>query len=284
MPSDGVPLLNRSASIALLVALPLAAVPPLPAGRAEPLPAAAEPLSCPPPERTRPAALSSQLLPPSPAAADGVAPAAAGRDYRHRLARPAAGWPTRRHWCVWLEPLDARGPQTRWDRRWMEAVRAALGRWDRELAIRTVDDPAAAQVRILRQRPPLRRDRHDRPRASHGRATLQVMEVRRRGTWWLEPHVTVLISPDQRAAAIEATALHELGHAFGLWGHSENPGDAMAAVPNARPVVDLTDNDRSTLRWLYAQPTPFRRPLPDQPGGDPAPPDRNPDPDRGITP
>ena len=90
---------------------------------------------------------------------------------------------------------------------------------------------------------------------------LALVEVSRGGTWRLEPHVEVLISPGQRELAIEATALHELGHAFGLWGHSDDAGDAMAVAPGADPVVTLSDRDRATLRWLYRQPTGFGRPF-----------------------
>jgi predicted Zn-dependent protease len=83
---------------------------------------------------------------------------------------------------------------------------------------------------------------------------LQLLQVQRAGVWSLEPQVAVLISPGQAEPAIQATALHELGHAFGLWGHSDQPGDAMAVSPGAQPVLELSPRDRATLRWLQAQP------------------------------
>ena len=78
--------------------------------------------------------------------------------------------------------------------------------------------------------------------------------MQRQGTWQLEPNVTVLISPGQAQPAIQATALHELGHAFGLWGHSDQPGDAMAVSPGAQPILQLSNRDLRTLQWLQQQP------------------------------
>lgn len=200
---------------------------------------------------------------PQPSAA--VAPGASGEDYRQRLRPTAFGWPRLDHWCVWVEPAATGGAGQRWDALWLGAVERALDQWKRELTIIRVEDPAAAQVRILRRRPPLQRQATGRTRASHGRAELAVVEADRGAGWILEPQVQVLISPGQRPEATEATALHELGHAFGLWGHSDDPADAMAAVPGARPVLELSGRDRATLRWLYAQPTRFGAPLPSAP-------------------
>ena len=55
-----------------------------------------------------------------------------------------------------------------------------------------------------------------------------------------------------------AEALHELGHGFGLWGHSDRPDDVMTAVPGPRPPSDLSPRDRETLRWLLGRPSLFR--------------------------
>lgn len=188
-------------------------------------------------------------------------PAAGPEDYRQRLRPTGYGWPRLDHWCVWVEPAATGGAGQRWDALWLGAVERALGQWQQELTITRVEDPAAAQVRILRRRPPLQQQANGRTRASHGRAELALVEADRGAGWILEPRVQVLISPGQRPEATEATALHELGHAFGLWGHSDDPADAMAAVPGARPVLELSGRDRATLRWLYGQPTRFGQPV-----------------------
>jgi hypothetical protein len=202
-----------------------------------------------------PAATVLEVLPPpAPDQSRGLAsfasePAPSAKDYRHQLIGTAYGWPRLDHWCVWVEPASPEGPAARWDQAWLEAVEAALAGWAELVSLQRVSQPEQAQVRILRRRPPLRGNR-----ASHGRADLQLVLVQRPRQLVLEPQVVVQISPGQRGEAIQATALHELGHAFGLWGHSEMPGDAMAAIPGPRPVLELSSRDRATFLWLQQQP------------------------------
>ena len=175
--------------------------------------------------------------------------------YGSVLATTSLGPPVLQRWCVWLEPADHQPPD-RWEQRWTLALESALSVWEEVLPITRVMSPAQAHIQIFHRRPPRRRI-GSKWRASNGRSRLQVVEVQRRGQWRLEPHVDVLVSPELRASGIEATAVHELGHAFGIWGHSPQPDDVMAVHQNQTPVLNLSERDQVTLNWLYQKATNF---------------------------
>jgi len=55
-------------------------------------------------------------------------------------------------------------------------------------------------------------------------------------------------------SAVYAVALHEMGHALGLLGHSDDPRDIMCPGTWRIPDQGLSARDRNTLRELYAGP------------------------------
>lgn len=213
--------------------------------------------------------------PPSPSTATAAEPALASTpvqavplppdslppDYRQRLRPTTLGWPILKRWCVWVEPATDGQPADRWQQRWSEAVDQALTQWAGLLPLQRVDRPEAAQILLFRRRPPRQLGADGRLRASHGRALLSLRQVDRGLGLKLEPLVHLVLSPDQRAEALQATALHELGHGLGLWGHSDSSHDVMASRPGPKPILRLSDRDRATLTWLYSQSTRFGQPL-----------------------
>ena len=175
--------------------------------------------------------------------------------YASSIATTSLGPPVLKHWCVWVQPAAAM-PANRWDQRWLDQVSSALTTWDALVPLTLVDSPDHANVLIHRQRP-ARRQVAGVWRASNGRTQLQVVDVQRQGRRRLEPLVKVMVSPGLRAEALQATALHELGHAFGLWGHSSVPTDVLAISQGERPVLVPSQRDRLTLAWVMQQTTRF---------------------------
>ena len=203
-----------------------------------------QPELCPPQQQVRTLQLALERQPP------GQRPG-----YASSIATTSLGPPVLKHWCVWVQPAAAT-PANRWDQRWLDQVSSALTTWRALVPLTLVDNPDQANVLIHRQRP-ARRQVAGVWRASNGRTQLQVVDVQRQGRRRLEPLVKVMVSPGLRAEALQATALHELGHAFGLWGHSSVPTDVLAISQGESPVLVPSQRDRLTLAWVMQQTTRF---------------------------
>ena len=203
-----------------------------------------QPELCPPQQQVRTLQVALERQPP------GQRPG-----YASSIATTSLGPPVLKHWCVWVQPAAAT-PVNRWDQRWLDQVSSALTTWGALVPLTLVDNQDQANVLIHRQRP-ARRQVAGVWRASNGRTQLQVVDVQRQGRRRLEPLVKVMVSPGLRAEALQATALHELGHAFGLWGHSSVPTDVLAISQGESPVLVPSQRDRLTLAWVMQQTTRF---------------------------
>lgn len=203
-----------------------------------------QPELCPPQQQVRTLQVALERQPP------GQRPG-----YASSIATTSLGPPVLKHWCVWVQPAAAT-PANRWDQRWLDQVSSALTTWGGLVPLTLVKNSDQANVLIHRQRP-ARRQVAGVWRASNGRTELQVVDVQRQGRRRLEPLVKVMVSPGLRAEALQATALHELGHAFGLWGHSSVPTDVLAISQGERPVLVPSQRDRLTLAWVMQQTTRF---------------------------
>ena len=133
-------------------------------------------------------------------------------------------------------PFEVRGYE--------EALSRSLSRWEKgtqgKLQFQLTPDAAAADIRIkwAYQQNRGRNDEYiGEAMLIRGAEGFHVeIEVSLRDRTSLKPH-----SPE----IVEAALLHEVGHAIGLWGHSDDPNDVMyfaatAKAPTARDIVTWT--------------------------------------------
>ena len=161
--------------------------------------------------------------------------------------------------CVYVEPASTEATATaQRQQQWQQAVNQALADWQPYFDLRLVSNPAKADITVWRRSPPLRRNADGQlDRARTAETTLQFYREGDRAL----PRYRIDLGLTQGFAGLVSTARHELGHAFGLWGHSDRPEDVMYVAQSSQNVR-LTDRDLSTLRRLYQQPTQLGWPLP----------------------
>ncbi len=134
---------------------------------------------------------------------------------------------------------------------WFEIVLAVVREWGVYLPLEVVDNSEVADIRILRQAPPLRQGQL---RARSGEAVYEVYVSREGDKNVLSHRFSVYVNPNQVGKYVPATARHELGHALGIWGHSSMETDALyfSQVRNPPPI---SARDVNTLKRVYQQPT-----------------------------
>jgi predicted Zn-dependent protease len=144
---------------------------------------------------------------------------------------------------VYIGPSHFSNPSQIQD--WETGVHQAIADWQPYFPLEITDQPNAPIV-IEQVRP----QRPSNGRARSAQATPNAYCEGDR----LTHRFAIQISPSQTSRYIQAATRHELGHALGLWGHSNNPQDVMynAQVSNPPPI---SERDVNTLKRVYEQPT-----------------------------
>lgn len=135
---------------------------------------------------------------------------------------------------------------------WLQ-VKAAVKEWNRYLPLQIVEKPEIADIRISFNSPPLRKTNLLRARSALTRYELYIKQVSL-STSVLAHRCTVILNPNQSSKYVKAAALHELGHALGIWGHSLVASDALYFSQVSNPP-SISSRDINTLKRIYQQPT-----------------------------
>ncbi len=132
---------------------------------------------------------------------------------------------------------------------WREAMTEVIEEWGEYLPLEMADESESADIVVWQRRPPPRRVGGDF-RAAAARVSYDL--------YWREQQLVhcfeILLSPTQRTEVAQSALRHELGHALGIWGHSDRPTDVMYYSQVRRPP-HLSPRDVRTLRYVYEQPT-----------------------------
>ncbi|MBW4670753.1 MAG: peptidase [Cyanomargarita calcarea GSE-NOS-MK-12-04C] len=146
---------------------------------------------------------------------------------------------------VYIEPPKIVNIQQAED--WVETVRMALQEWNVYLPNSIVEQPADADIAIIRKTPPLS---GNPPRARSAQTSYELYTNNN----VLSHRFSILLSPSQTGDYLTAAVRHEFGHALGIWGHSPLQSDALykSQVRNPPPI---SARDVNTLKRVYEQPT-----------------------------
>ncbi len=132
-------------------------------------------------------------------------------------------------------------------------AKAAVQEWNIYLPLQVVEQKDIADIKIILKSLPLEMTNLLRARSALTRYELYIDRISASATV-LAHRCTIFINPHQSSQYIKAAALHELGHALGIWGHSLIATDALY-FSQVRNPLSISARDINTLKRVYQQPT-----------------------------
>ncbi len=144
---------------------------------------------------------------------------------------------------------------------WVKVISQSVEEWNAYLPLQLVEQPELADIRIIRKPPPLQanppkfsRTETDTAKLSlRARSAQTSYEIYKKNNF-LYHRFTILLSPSQTGEYLVAASRHELGHALGIWGHSQLQSDALYFSQVRNPPL-ISARDVNTLTKVYEQPT-----------------------------
>ncbi len=128
---------------------------------------------------------------------------------------------------------------------WSDLVEVAIDLWKPYIPLIRIGTPNSADITI---------ERMPNQDLVAGIAQSRDLFLDTDGTLQHRVSITIGEFPRGGPLQVSAVATHELGHALGLWGHSEQPADIMYFALNSLRS-EITDRDLNTLKRVYEQPT-----------------------------
>jgi predicted Zn-dependent protease len=140
---------------------------------------------------------------------------------------------------------------------WQKAVYLAIERWNPYLPMTVVDLEQEADILIYDRQPELKAELdpatglYKLPRVKAATTSVKL--------YWsdqkqLKHRMTIEVNPRQTFDYLVSNITHELGHALGIWGHSDNLNDVMYYA-HTKSIPSLSLRDINTLKKIYQQPT-----------------------------
>jgi predicted Zn-dependent protease len=142
---------------------------------------------------------------------------------------------------------------------WVNAVEQAIQEWHIYLPLVEIQQPELADIIIKREQPPLgvqinrETGQVEKFRARSAQTSYE-FSIRAENPPVLWHRMTIRINPGMSEQSIRSTTRHEIGHALGIWGHSQAETDVMY-FSQVRTSPAISPRDINTLKKIYQQPT-----------------------------